>query len=453
MKHYYIYLLIVLLTACKKNWLDIRSNKSIVTPSEIEDYMALLNNQQIINAGTYRIQDLAEIGTDNYYMADEIFAALTDYTKPAYIFGKDIWEGAENVPQWNGPYKRIFYANVVLDGLKKMEVNDNNRLVWEMALGNALFLRAYTYFWLMQVYAAPYHPESAALLPGVPLRLSSDVNPISKRARIKECYNQIIKDIDEAIPLLDEKGANPIRASKETGYALLARVYLLLDNMEAAAENARLALMVSSNLLNYNELNMNLTYPVTQYNSEVIYSDLYGSIAFAVSRGRVDTLLYQQYQNNDLRRTAYFKKQTTGYYSFNGSYNGTSAFFCGIARDEVFLIYAEALARLGKPDMALNALNQLLKTRWATNDFVPYNTTNQPELISLILAERRKSLLFRGLRWYDLRRLNSLYAAGIKVTRKINGKTYVLEPNSAKYIMPIPDDIIALSAIEQNIRD
>jgi hypothetical protein len=58
-----------------------------------------------------------------------------------------------------------------------------------------------------------------------------------------------------------------------------------------------------------------------------------------------------------------------------------------------------------------------------------------------ILTERRKELIFRGLRWPDLRRLNK-DGAGVSVTRKLDGQTYTLTPNSLKYTWLIPQQVI-----------
>ena len=63
--------------------------------------------------------------------------------------------------------------------------------------------------------------------------------------------------------------------------------------------------------------------------------------------------------------------------------------------------------------------------------------------------ERRKELIFRGLRWIDIKRLN-LEGANIEQRRFLDGKEYILEPNSNRYALPLPDDIIRLTWMEQN---
>ena len=59
----------------------------------------------------------------------------------------------------------------------------------------------------------------------------------------------------------------------------------------------------------------------------------------------------------------------------------------------------------------------------------------------------------RGLRWTDLRRLNRDPRYAVTLTRSINGTTYMLPPNDARYVYPIPDAVIAANpGMEQNVR-
>ena len=66
-----------------------------------------------------------------------------------------------------------------------------------------------------------------------------------------------------------------------------------------------------------------------------------------------------------------------------------------------------------------------------------------------MLTERRKELLFRGVRWVDVKRLNK-EGYGISLQRTIDGQTYRLGPNSLRFALPIPEDVIAMSGMPQN---
>lgn len=74
------------------------------------------------------------------------------------------------------------------------------------------------------------------------------------------------------------------------------------------------------------------------------------------------------------------------------------------------------------------------------------------EVLRLVLNERRKELAFRGIRWSDLRRLNKDERFAVTLSRTLNGQTYQLSPNDKRYVIPIDEQEIRLSGIEQNER-
>ena len=125
--------------------------------------------------------------------------------------------------------------------------------------------------------------------------------------------------------------------------------------------------------------------------------------------------------------------------------------FGGLATDEVYLIKAECLARKGQVSESISVLNQLLIKRWKTGTFIPLTAINAQDALSKILTERRKELVFRGIRWTDLKRLNR-ENANISLTRTLNGQTFTLLPNELRYVFPIPDDELSQSNIQQNPR-
>ena len=95
-------------------------------------------------------------------------------------------------------------------------------------------------------------------------------------------------------------------------------------------------------------------------------------------------------------------------------------------------------------------LNTLLVKRWATGSFVPLTAVDNNDAINKILLERRKELLFRGLRWIDIKRLN-VEGRNIILKRKLPDGTIVsIAPNSNYYALPLPKDLIDLTGMPQN---
>ena len=88
--------------------------------------------------------------------------------------------------------------------------------------------------------------------------------------------------------------------------------------------------------------------------------------------------------------------------------------------------------------------------RWKAGTFNPFVLTDATETLRIILEERRKELLYRTLRWSDLRRLNKEANFADTIYRKINGQKYQLLPGSQRYTFQIDRQAINISGIQQN---
>src|SRR5690606_38803427 len=126
----------------------------------------------------------------------------------------------------------------------------------------------------------------------------------------------------------------------------------------------------------------------------------------------------------------------------------------GLTTAELYLIKAECLIRNGERDAGVAVLDQLLRNRWnAAVDYPPTTAAGDDEALRIVLEERRKELVFKGLRWYDLRRLNKDPRFAKTLTRTYNGETFTLPPDSKRYAFPIPNtERMANPNIQQNER-
>lgn len=167
----------------------------------------------------------------------------------------------------------------------------------------------------------------------------------------------------------------------------------------------------------------------------------------------IDSNLYRSYSDSDLRKSAWFLFKN-GHLNFKGSYNGSSLYlFSGLALDEIYLNKAECQVRLGQLNEGIQTLNDLLEKRFRTGTFIPDSTSDLQEALSIVLNERRKELLMRGIRWSDLRRLNADPRTAKTLIRILNSQHYELKPNSPNYVFPIEDEVIQMSGIQQNPRE
>lgn len=133
---------------------------------------------------------------------------------------------------WRGLYEGINRANILIEN-----VNSNQEIqqpIRDRVGAEALFLRSFYYFNLIQGWG------------DVPFKLEStkSVNKLSLPRTDKQViYDQIIKDIETAIPnLYSANNTNPGYVTKSAAQALLARIYLFRagehfrDNSPASTE-------------------------------------------------------------------------------------------------------------------------------------------------------------------------------------------------------------------------
>ena len=452
LKYYHLFILLALLISCEKDFLSIKSDKSLVVPATLQDFQALLNNADVMNVG---MPNLGEISADDYYLKYDTWNMLSQpKEKNGYIWAKDIYEGTNTFGDWIDRYQQVFYANNVLEGLDKIKNIDDPKGSNEIK-GSALFFRAYGFYQIAQIFCAPYSASSANEGLGIPLRLKSDINLPSTRATIKQTYAQIVSDLTESVHFLPSVVSYKTRPDKTASYAMLSKVYLVMQDYDRSLLFADSAIMQPNHeLIDFNDIDLSASYPMQQYNSEVIFqSTLDYSSNFSASRINIDSSLFELYADNDVRKVAWFRI-TNGHLIFKGNYNGSSPFFfSGLGLDEAYLNKAECLSRIGKLEEAMNTLNTLLEKRFIAGTFTPLVASDTHKALQLILQERRKELLLRGIRWSDLRRLNLDPTTSKTLYRALNGHTYELKANSLNYVLPIQDDVIRLSGISQNPRN
>lgn len=450
---------LISICGCTKDFLDAKPSTSILQPTTLEEFQSLLDNYNVNNMTS----GMGILSADEHqFYSDAVWlSARTATERNAYIWAKDLYEG-EISEDWNRPYTAIFYANNVLKGLEDIEITAINSSQYNKTKGWALFVRAFAYYELTNNFAPIYDPATAAIDLGVPLRLKPSIDELMPRATVKENFDRILADLAQASQLLEvQLPANRNRPSRIAAHALFARIYLQRREYNIAERHADTCLSLYNKLVDYNTLSKTSTAPFSTTHDELIYSKYSITRASAAQANTFIKIAPEQigfYESNDLRLTMFYVKQTDGSYRMKRAYHGNGLYpFVGLATDEVYLIKAECLARKGDVSAAMDVLNQLLVKRWdpaATTPAKPFQAitaTSFQDAVNKVMLERRKELVWRGLRWDDLKRLNK-EGANITLTRTVNGNTYSLPPNSPKYVFPIPDDEIGLSGIQQNLR-
>lgn len=440
-------ILVIFVCSCSKDWLEEKADKTLVVPQTLDDLQGLLDN---VSQMSQQFPTSGEIASDLHYIADASFEFLPkDFVSDAYIWSYTIRHDMDI--NWVSSYYKVLVDNIILDRLDKITPFDQNEINRIKDIkGQALMNRARIFFELAQIYAPPYDSKNLDNKFGIVLRLSSDITQVSTRSTLKATYEQIIKDLTEAVELLPNSQIILTRGSRCSAYALLARVYLCMEEYENSLIFASKSLEITNTILDYNTLQRNKTF-IGRYPIEVLMHTNYTS-SIITSLCLIDSSFFATYNNNDLRKPLFFRINANGTIAFRGNYDSrTTPLFNGLTTSEVLLTRSECYARLNKTVEAMADLNILMKKRWDKLVSYPiFTATSSEDALKQILNERKKELILRGIRWMDLRRLNKDPRFAITLTRKVNGQTYTLEPNSYRYTFPIPDDIIDQTGIDQN---
>lgn len=422
---------------CDK-YLNEPQDKSSAILSTLGDLQAILDYNTIMNIAARTPEE----NTDNYYLLDDDWDALpNEEDKRMYIWAEsNVFRPGEMRNDWAVLYQQVFNANVVLEEIEMIDRNKDNFMTWDDIKGQALVHRATAFLDVVQIWATAYNRETALSDLGIPIRIKSDFNEPSERSSLYASYEQILSDLSSSINLLPVNSISKSRPSKPAAYGLLARTYLWMGDYEKAGAYADSCLQLENDIIDYNTLNPADDFPVSRHNKEVIFErwvDL-GQLMIT-SRAKIPFSVYSLYNGDDLRRQLFFQ-EIDGEISFKGFYLGFGGIEAGVATDEMYLTRAESYANQNLINDAMNDLNKLLKNRWQKELFEPLSASSKEEALELIRNERRKQLMFRGHRWMDIKRFNR-DGAEISLQRELKGETYVLQANSARFVLPLPEDL------------
>ena len=135
---------------------------------------------------------------------------------------------------YSGFYSSIAVCNETLYQLELCPAKDS--ALWSQLKGEALALRAYDHFSLVNYFGRPYydHPETN---PGIVLKTEFSLEEAS-RATVKVVYDSVLSDLNRAYRLMNSDKEAPARFSKDGVTALLCRVYLFMNEWDKVIEEA-----------------------------------------------------------------------------------------------------------------------------------------------------------------------------------------------------------------------
>lgn len=449
MKKIFTYVAVCLLFVSCNDYLDIEPKDKVI-PGTVQDYDYLvasftdlyLENELFLSADDF-ITDLSNLGDIN--RPNNTMFLMYSFSDGRFS-NPDI--GTET---WNTPYKNIYVYNKVINEIDKASVIVGYKASdIKIIKAEAKYGRAMRYLLLTNMFSKHYNKSTASSDPSVPLVTMADTTQDPPMpSNVEEAYSFIIKDLEEAIPNLPEKRKELNRASKGSGYALLARAYLYKGDYDNALKNAKLALDKKGTLSNYT---------VATDIKQAYKDEQYTELTMGYVRGFTDGFLSPEavalFDNtNDIRVTKI--AACSWYYDPNTGWNQDCSKIangyvinpnldCSVA--EMYLTVAECYARKNQLQKALDNANKVRKNRIVGNtDKAVADFSNDKEVLKFVLNERRREMFMNGTRLFDLKRLNLETDFAKTTIHPLEATNYSAEPNSGKLVFPIPAQIKKLN--------
>jgi tetratricopeptide (TPR) repeat protein len=477
-------LLLTISASCSDNFLDIPPQDVVTSATFFKteaDFLQAINGNYAALRGLYSdAYAMGEMRSDNtHYILNtsnrggqivqrEQIADFVD--DPLNMFTAN---------KYYSDYNIVSRANAVISKIDAATFSADSK---NNIKGQALFLRAFAYYDLVQYYG------------DVPLYLKlveDQSETVLPRSSKDDVYAQIIADAKDAINLLPQTQSDKGRVTKGAALTLLGYVYMTQKNYKDAETQLTQVTTLGYNLLPgyaavFDIANKNSVESIFEVQYQEGTQGLQSNFTYIFIPGLTNTQpitglvgnnqdaggwntptddLIASYETNDTRKAASIADGYTGsdgkfvaqpyikkYLHPHANFNNTNDDWPVYRYADVLLLLAECLNEQGKSTQALPLLNRV-RTRAGLPSTT---TTDQARLRDIIAHERRIELAFENKRWLDLVRtgkaIEVMTAFGVKQKQKyayLLPQSYAVTPN--RLIFPIPQqEIIINPQLTQN---
>ena len=352
---------------------------------------------------------------------------------------------------WSSTYKQLYNTNALLEGIA--DNADLTEATKNRIEGEAKFIRAFIYYYLVHLYGE------------VPLVLTTDYQTNQRLARtsVGEIYAQIQKDLEEALVYLPEDYVHSegehIRPTKYAVYTLLARLALwkedynqVVNYASEVIDSGKYSLVDLDNVFRANSLEsiwqlVPVDPNIGAFEGNIFILENNPKAPYNSSSQSLTEDLLSVWEVNDLRYQSWIGVYSEGvedyYYPFKYKIkNGgdTEEYSMVIRLAELYLIRAEAYAKSGSSQLALDDLNRIRSRA----GLVGWTMADITDIEQVVLDERRRELFSEwGHRWMDLRRFG--------IIDEVLGQKKPTWQSNAK-LLPIPEqDILRNPFLTQNL--
>ncbi|TWF40406.1 SusD-like starch-binding protein associating with outer membrane [Chitinophaga polysaccharea] len=455
-----LFVMLFATTGCNKDFLETPPT----TSAELGQFATSLSScEQLLN-GSYRTM------LDGFYWGLSFIYAdlIADDVKP--IPGSPLFLAQYNWKQvasdaggdanqnnyWNAYYKTIRSVALVMENVDRFSNEDPVKA--NNIKGQALALRAWMHFELVNRFAQPYKFTTDASHPGIPYIVTSNYSEKLSRESVKTVYENIIRDLRESLLLLPANTSAKNYISTNAVKALLARAYLYKGDY-SSAKNLAVAVIQAIPF-------MTTGYPqnlFTDKETEAIFqlapptTNIYNNFSGTYFRGvfpyflpTQDIVSVLQESPTDVRNNWLYQQSGTWKVSkypkgiVPGIFDPYGAHYQTLIRSsEMYLTAAECYAELNRTDSAIFYLDQI---RMRADTAALPTTATGTALTELVLKERRKELAFEGQRIFDLLRRGK----DVVRTDAPSAAAKVLPYKSPRSIAPLPGLEVTVNGLDQN---
>lgn len=440
--------------------------------STVDDLELLLNQDKEINT-----RDLITVGGDAFYAGNNsVISILSVEQKNITALRIGYFDDEQSISNYvalstsDGLYSECYswvgtVANPILQQLSYASGSEAKK---NQLKSEALALRAYAHYLILQKFAKAYNSATAANDPGI-IYMTEDIDiavPQEKKT-VQECYELALQDINAAIETggLPSSRANASRFNKAAGYAIKAHICMAMQKYEEAKTAAKNALAENSILYDYwshkqtgiNSYGGTYEYSATNglENPEnywvtpdfFYYLWVTPSAWNDMEDGYYTKSLVNLVSNADINRPDYVtdpsRDVTTGVPGWQSidnlggsNYDNTS----GLTVPMMYLYCAECELRSGNTDAAIDYLDQLRKARMSAETFTPLKGTvkSRSEAITWMKRVSFEENVWNGWNFMQRKRWNVEPEWETTLSRTIGGVTYTLSPKSNLWIFPFP---------------
>ncbi len=347
-------------------------------------------------------------------------------------------------------YEKMYFiisaiCNIVLD---RADIASGDRQKASQIKAEALVLRAWFHYLLVNLYAKAYDPATVATDGGIPYVTDTDIEAPNAKSTVAEVYQKILADLDAAFQLnaLPNVPVNNERAGKGFAYGVKAKVLLSMRDYAGALQAADAGLAINSSIDDHRNFlppvgNRTISKKTIDAPDNLFYATITTTHPF-------DQIPSLELLNNVYEPGNIIRDSTATYNVSRGpaisGIAGTKTFFsatwsvntAGITTMDLYLTRAECLARTTKVNEAMTVINFIRERRM--KPYVALTATTEAQAMAYLARTSRIEYLFTPKNYLDIKRWNTEAAYKQTISKTINGITYQLKPDSKLWIFPFP---------------